>query len=382
VVHQLEEPRAVLLGPNPGNGSYSTTEYFRFLEENLQSALGEPLASYCPGERQSVGDRGNTLASLVPRRRTWFDNYIRWPQELRTLTYDLFHVIDQGLGWYSRFLKGGRRLATIHDLFACLSLSGKIALPRPPRYREPLIRESIFQLRRMDHLVCVSQYTADCVVRELKFPASRITVVPNHLRAMFRPLMPKERVAARSKWFSDAEQVVLHVGKPSSYKNRPGVIRSFQTVKARIPSARLFLVHGPGTPEELALVRELGLEDTINFLPPLKTTELTQVYGAADVFVFPSVFEGFGWPPIEAMACACPVVCSRGGALGEVVGDAALTVDDPFDCRTIGEAVIEVLASEGVRRQLRERGLRRVEIYRPESILPQMAAVYRMLLRN
>lgn len=95
---------------------------------------------------------------------------------------------------------------------------------------------------------------------------------------------------------------------------------------------------GRVTPDGLALVRELGLEDCSSLLPPLKTTELTQVYGAADVFVFPSVFEGFGWPPLEAMVFDCPVLCSRGGTVG-VVGDVARTVDDPFDCKTIGEAV-------------------------------------------
>lgn len=377
-----QQARATLLGPNPGNGSYSTTEYFRFLADNLQPALGEAVASHRPGLSQAGETCRQTPARVGPRRQMWVENYILWPRTLSTLRYDLFHIVDQGLGWYARHLKGGQRLATIHDLFGYLSMVGKIALPRPPRHRRLLIRENVCQLKRMHHLVCVSQYTADCAVRELEVPASRITVLPNHLGEVFRLAGSEQRIAARVKWFGAAEHVVLHVGSSTRYKNRPGVIKAFHWVKSSIPSAELFLVHGPGTLEETAFVRELGLESCVRFLPPLTTAQLTEAYGAADVFVFPSMFEGFGWPPIEAMACGCPVVCTRGGALAEVVGDAALTVADPSDHKAIGDAVREVLTSGTAARQLRERGLKHVEKYRPKRRLPEMANLYRMLLAN
>jgi glycosyltransferase involved in cell wall biosynthesis len=232
----------------------------------------------------------------------------------------------------------------------------------------------------MDHLVSVSEHTASCLVGELGIPAARITVVHNFVDDCFRPLSAEDRPRVRERWFGTAEHVVIHVGKPSAYKNRIGALKAFALLRRRLPEARMFLVHRAPDTEESAFLKESGCEGAVRFFPPVSKSELVEFYCAADVLVFPSLYEGFGWPPLEAMACGCPVVCTTRASLREVAGDAALTVEDPHDRAALAEALHCVLTDANTARDLRGRGLRRAKQFAPMVALAKVAEVYRSLV--
>ncbi len=327
------------------------------------------------------GGTGSTPGQQSVRRlQAWWDNYVVWQYRLRRIEADLFHVIDQGLAWYARYLRGGRRLITVHDFIAYMTWKKKLPFDPLPAKRIPVLRECARQIAAADALITDSQHTADCLMRELSVAARRITVVHNFLGEGLSPLAPDEWLQARKRWFSDAPYVVIHVGQPLVYKNRIGALRAFARLHSDLPSARMFLVPGPPTAEESELLRESPCSLAVRFLPPLTEPELRQLYGAADVLVFPSHYEGFGWPPLEAMACGCPVVCSNRGSLEEVVGDAAFTVSDPNDFEALARHLHEVLRDHGAAGELRSRGLDRATHFRPEKILAQVAEVYRALV--
>jgi glycosyltransferase involved in cell wall biosynthesis len=293
---------------------------------------------------------------------------------------DLLHIVDQGLAWYGAFLRGGRRLITVHDLISYMTGRGLLDLSAVPYQRRFLISECIRHIRSSDHLVCSSECTAGHVVSLLGIPPSRITVVPLALDRDFSPLSDQERSAARAKWFHDAEYVVIQVGKPTSYKNRIGALRAFDKLYETLPSAQMFLVHGRPNPEEWTFLGECASRNAIHFLPMITRAELREFYGAADVLIFPSLYEGFGWPPLEAMACGCPVVCTTRGSLKEVVGDAALTVEDPHDHASLAVNLRDALRDRSLALDLKTRGYDRVKLFAPEKVLGQMAAVYRGVL--
>jgi len=306
------------------------------------------------------------------------ENFVIWPLHLTQVRADLVHIIDQGLVWYSAFLGRGRRLITVHDLISYMTGQGMLNLSAVPLRRRLLISECIRQIKRSHHIVCVSECTANHVLSLLGIPASRITIVPNVLPEDLFPLSTVERRAARRKWFNDAEHAVIHVGKASPYKNRIGALRAFDQMFRAMPTARMFLVHGKPDHEESAFLNECASGNAIKFLPAITRSELREFYGAADALIFPSLYEGFGWPPLEAMACGCPVVCTTRGSLKEVVGDAALTVDDPHDHASLANALQQVLQENGLIRDLRARGFDRVKLFAPEKLLGQMADVYRL----
>lgn len=140
----------------------------------------------------------------------------------------------------------------------------------------------------------------------------------------------------------------------------------------------MFLVHGSPTADETAFLGECESRTAIRFLPAISRSELREFYGAADAMIFPSLYEGFGWPPLEAMACGCPVVCTKRGSLKEVVGNAAVTVEDPHDHSSMAAALRTILTDASSHRDLRSRGFARAKKYAPEKLLGQMAAVYKM----
>lgn len=369
----------LLLGPYPGNESFSLANYFNFYRRELPSLLGAcSLQAVCPGTLDQFDAAKIVRAG---RHRAWWDNYVAWPLRLKFQRAELFHIVDQGLAWYARFLNRGKLITTVHDLIAYMSCAGKLPFAPPPRKRQPIVHECVRRLREMDHLLSVSHYTADCLVRELEIPASKITVVHNYLDPEFRPIAAEEeRRRIRAKWFGTAEAVVLHVGKPSVYKNRIGALKAFSLVHAELPEARMFLAPLPPNGEESAFLREASCGDAVRFLGPVTKPELREVYGAADVLVFPSLFEGFGWPPLEAMACGCPVVCTRRASLAEVVGDAALTVEDPHDHPRLAAVIREVLTDDRMAADLRRRGLGRAQMFSPATALQAVASVYHRLL--
>jgi glycosyltransferase involved in cell wall biosynthesis len=150
-----------------------------------------------------------------------------------------------------------------------------------------------------------------------------------------------------------------------------------------MPNVKLIKVGSPeylGHLEQLKqLTYELSLEGSVLFLDHPPEEDLVALYNLAALFVFPSLYEGFGLPPLEAMACGTPVVCSHAASLPEVVGDAALMVD-PYDVDGLAAAMERVLRDADLRQDLRERGLARASQFTWERTARQTVAVYREVL--
>ena len=122
-------------------------------------------------------------------------------------------------------------------------------------------------------------------------------------------------------------------------------------------------------------IKELGIEGNVIRTGIVVDDELVDFYNLADLFVFPSLYEGFGIPPLEAMACGTPVVCSDNSSLPEVVGDAAYTFN-PYDTELIREAMEKVLSDEALAASLIEKGYERVKMFTPESVINRTKAAF------
>ena len=129
----------------------------------------------------------------------------------------------------------------------------------------------------------------------------------------------------------------------------------------------------------LQAVEELELEAHTIFTGYIPDEDLPAIYSGADLFVFPSLYEGFGLPPLEAMACGTPVVCSNAASLPEVVGDAAIMVD-PYDVEGLAQAMRRVLADRDLQEDLRQRGLERAKLFSWEKTARETMQVYEKVL--
>lgn len=212
------------------------------------------------------------------------------------------------------------------------------------------------RVREADCVVSISEWTKREAVELLGVDAKRITVIPYGVdRTVFRPAdIPKK-------------EQVLYVGSEQPRKNIPGLLRAFARVKKAVPGATLLKVGGPqwkgGRERTEDLIRELGLTGSVNLVGDVSDDSLlARYYSESRVLVFPTYSEGFGLPPLEAMACGTPVVASNATSLPEVVGDAGILAG-PDDTEALAEGVIRVLTDEAAARDLSRRGLERSRMF-------------------
>ena len=211
-------------------------------------------------------------------------------------------------------------------------------------------------LRSCRHVLTNSEFTAGEIRRCTGLPASRITVTPlGYDEQMFKP--------GPCQQDSKDRPYLLHVGQQYPHKNLRRLIQAFAKVASSYPELRLVLAgkpHPKETPVLQALVRELGLQQHVEFRSYVPYAELPDLYRGALALVYPSLWEGFGLPILEAMACGTPVITSRGSGTEEVAGDAAILVD-PGSVAAIADGIRMALSSAF--RDLRSRSLERAAAF-------------------
>jgi glycosyltransferase involved in cell wall biosynthesis len=230
-------------------------------------------------------------------------------------------------------------------------------------------------LRSCRHVLTNSQFTAREIQRCTGLPDHRITVTPLGFdRTAFRPRSPDE--ALPSRWpSSDSRPYFLHVGQAYPHKNLQRVIQAFAQVASEHHGLLLVLAgkpHPRETPRLQALVQQLGLEERVEFRAYVPVDVLPELYRSALALVYPSLWEGFGLPVLEAMACGTPVITSRGSGTEEVAGAAGLLID-PLCTAEIKDAMVTLLKRHWLRAQLAQRGIERASRFNWLSTASQTA---------
>ena len=239
--------------------------------------------------------------------------------------------------------------------------------------------------RRAGRVIAISDHSWGEIVATLGIPAERVTTVPLAAGPQYRPQDPAAVAEARAR-YGLRGPLVYYVGGLDARKNLDTLVRAFARVRrAGGPPATLVLagraLGGDARlfPDLDALIEAEGVADAVRraAVPPADGPLL---YAAADVFAFPSRYEGFGLPPLEAMACGAPVVASDASSLPEVLGDAALLVP-PDDVAGWAAALWRVLADAQLRDELRRRGLERAALFSYERTARETVAVYATVSR-
>jgi glycosyltransferase involved in cell wall biosynthesis len=296
--------------------------------------------------------RPSRLPTINPRVRIPWEQLLA-PLLVRAIKADVFHGVLNVLPLVCP-VPG---VVTVHDL-------AFIRFPQTFRSynRTYLDFATRLSVRRAARILAVSEHTKREVVGLLGVPPERVVVTPNAVRAHFRPPAPATLEAFRTAK-GLPEQFVLYVGTLEPRKNLPTLLEAYAEV-ARRSDAPLIVGGGKGWLYDQVFQRldELGLRERVRFVGYIDEEELPLWYAAATVFVFPSIYEGFGMPPLEAMACGTPVVTSNSSSLPEVVGDAGLMAP-PHDAAAFAEAISRVLGDADLRHELRERGLVRARAF-------------------
>jgi glycosyltransferase involved in cell wall biosynthesis len=282
---------------------------------------------------------------------------------------------------HHHFARYGPRLrrpfvVTVHDLIRYNDLTALVPLINAPTRRDRRwIAAEAEGVRRAAAVVAVSQTTRRDLIERLQLDPARVAVVYHGLdHALFRPVTHRLSGAP----------YVLFVGSEHPRKNLGTLLRAFVLLRRRRPHLRLVKVGLAGGSEArfgAALTRwiqDLGLADVVDAVGEVCDDDLVAWYSGAVCLVLPSRAEGFGLPPLEAMACGCPVVVSTAGALPEIVAGAGPCIE-PYDITGWADAIAAVLDDAGLRARMREAGLRRAAEFSWERAAAGTVRVYERL---
>ncbi len=294
------------------------------------------------------------------------------PRVLRRCGADVYHSAY----YLMPYLPGVPAVLTYYDLIPI----------RYPHYYgrwQPLIYRlaSLLALQTARLTLAISEATRGDLIRYFHLDPQRIAVTPLAAADSMRPATP-ERISQVRRKYRLPDQYVLYLGINKPHKNLVRLLEAWSLFSRRNPGSAVHLVIAghwdERYPQAKRRCEELGLREVLTFAGPVSESDLPALYSGARLFVFPSLYEGFGLPVLEAMACGAPVICSNTSSLPEVAGDGAVLID-PFNIEAFAQALQDVLDDDARRQQLIERGLAQADRFSWDETARLTADAYRSL---
>jgi glycosyltransferase involved in cell wall biosynthesis len=271
----------------------------------------------------------------------------------------------------------GKKVVTIYDLTH--KVYPKTMDPAQKRFMD---RNFILSMRRADKIATISEFSKGEIIKYFAVEPSKIIVIPCAVNTdSYFPIKDQETLAKNKKKYSVTGEYFLYLGTLEPRKNIGGLIDAYHLLKQKVPDApRLLLGGKKGWLYEpiFKKVKTLDLEKEVVFLGYVPDEDVAPLMCGALAFVFPSLYEGFGMPPLEAMACGVPVLTSNCSSLPEVTGDAALLVN-PLDTEEIAAGMEHLLIDKRLRGELSRKGLERVKQFTWERAASLTIEMYKSL---
>ena len=329
---------------------------------------------------------GQHLASLPPNFRlrrlplphrlvtiAWHRLRLPLPAELFVGPVDIFHSPN----FLLPPLRRARGLITVHDL----------AFLRVPECADPSLRAYLTtavprSIARSDRILADSLSTKRDLMELLNVPGKRISIIPAGVEPRFRPIDDEGELERVRRRYSLDEPFILSLGTLEPRKNYVRLIEAHARLRRRLPSAPSLIIaggHGWLCEDILAAAKRHG-NGSVRSLGFVPDKDLPALYTLAELFAFPSLYEGFGLPPLEAMACGTLVVCSNRASLPETVGDAALMVDAE-DIEGLATAMQRALEDEKLRTEMIAKGLAQAKRFTWRKAAEKLLEAYEETLR-
>lgn len=304
-------------------------------------------------------------------------NPVRAAWELRDRRFDIVHYSPLSI-FSPLFIRASARCATLHPddeliIPECYSLLRRL-------HSRHLVGA---YARKMDRIFTVSETSRRLISGQYRIPKPSISLTGNAVDAKYR-ILPRDELGDARDRFACGKPFLLHVSNLSERKNPWTLLRAWGRI-ARSPrfSNFRFVIVGNGwdsSEEVRRVVRHQGLEGRLRVTGFIDEVDILRLMNLAELFVFPSLSEGFGMPNLEAMACGCPVITSDAFAIPEVVGDAAIVVGRHGSASELAEQITRVVGDRDLQRSLRERGLRRVREFSWEQSARVLLRGYESML--
>lgn len=341
----------------------SENDYVAFYNRPREAQVDPPL--------DRISHLTTNLATKPWRMTALIGHLARIPQDRLFPEVDVFHATDHLLPRLARV----RSVFTLHDLvFRFYPETHKLL----NRWFLALMMPRF--LEAADAVIAVSEWTKKDAIELYGLDEDKVSVIYEGVNPRFRPA-PSETISVIRQKYGLPEGFILSVGTIEPRKNLTSLLEAYHSLRNARPDLKLVIVGKKGWLYEgfFRKLHKLGLENEVIFPGFVRDEDLPALYSAADLFVFPSLYEGFGLPVLEAMACGAPVVTSNTSSLPEVAGEAALLID-PRSLEALARAMRDVLDNKILRDDLRARGPKQAAKFTWETAARETLAIYRSLL--
>lgn len=350
-MHICIDTRGAKLYAGTGIGTYTAR-----LLENIMSIDGKNRYSlFWPNDGYDfLLGRENIFLKLFGEKNKRFWDEIFLPEQVKRSGCDIFHLPQNGLGLPKS--AGCSMIATVHDLipYVMPETCGK-------SYLDKFLEEMPYILEKCDKIITVSNYSKQDIIKYFGLPEDKICVTYLAADSRFK-LMDREKAWGFLKnKYSYSNDFILYLGGFSPRKNVEGLLEAYSRLYRELPGYYDLVLLGASRDNHYELrkkVEDMGLQDRVVFAGYVPYEHLPYFYNCATLFVYPSLYEGFGLPPLEAMTCGTPTITTNVTSIPEVVGDGAL-LTDPYDISELSDKIYKTISDSGFRQELSARALRR-----------------------
>jgi glycosyltransferase involved in cell wall biosynthesis len=242
--------------------------------------------------------------------------------------------------------------------------------------------------RKSSLVLTVSQASKDRITRELGIPADKVFVTYEGVNPIFRQNSDVIQISGVRTKYNISSDYIMAIGSADPRKNITTLVQAYAQLPSNLKTAYQLVIiwtHPLLADKLMRQVKESGLMESVRFLIRIPDEDLVLLYNGASIFVFPSLEEGFGLPPLEAMACGVPVIAANNSSIPEIVGDAAILVDDVNPTGKLEELtkkIHQVLTDKALQVSLSQRGLQRARLFSWDRCARETKEVYQSIIRN
>lgn len=329
-------------------------------------------------KRANILNNINRDSDLFQKMDEYISRFILYTMRSISFKADIYHIIDHDYSFLGYALRNRLLVVTCHDLIVLKGADGSIPGFFPSNKSLLKYKFIINGLRLANKIITVSNCTKKDIIHYLNIPGERIHVIHNGIDPNFKILTNKNdiRKFRENYRIPDDRKIIIHISAEHIYKNIEGVLHvTNRLIHNFSEKVSLLRVGDSLTEDHRDLVRKLDIEENVYEAGYLSDSELVLAYNAADVLIFPSWYEGFGFPPLEAMACGTPVVASNRSSLPEIIGDAGIMLS-PDDYEGMARAIHRIFCDEQWRFSLVEKGLKQIIKFKWRNAAAEALSVY------
>lgn len=314
--------------------------------------------------------------SSLSRFSNYYERYMLYPRIIKGLGSDIFHILEHTFSYLLKYIDPSKTIVTCMDLILLKMMHSQFEGHKPPAFALHLFKRSISHIDKAARIITISKNTKKDLIELLGIQESKIVPIYCGIDERFRksPADPSTKCRKDAPTFK-----ILHVGGNLFYKNFEGVLHGIASVEPMLKKRiRLVKVGSPLSAHHKKIIKDNKLSDIVDVKERIGLESLVELYRESDIFLFPSLYEGFGMPPLEAMGQGTPVITSQRGSLFEVCADAAHYVD-PLDAKDIGLAIERIISDDTLRNGLIEKGLKRAAAFTWEEAARKTYKVYKQV---